>query len=163
MKVMKVIEPGKLECLEEPIPELKDEKSVLIKVHAAGICGSDISIYRGTSPVATYPRVIGHEFAGEIVKIGTEVTNVKLGDHVAVNPVIGCGCCRICLKGRSNVCENLSVIGVHVDGGYREYVDVPAMNCFAVSKDMPWERQQLLNHIQLPHRLLAVVAFLRVT
>jgi len=144
MKAMKVIEPGKLECVEEPIPKLKDDLSVLIKVYAAGICGSDISIYHGTSPVATYPRVIGHEFAGEIVKVGSEVTNVKIGDHVAVNPVIGCGCCRICLKGRSNVCENLSVIGVHVDGGYREYVDVPAKNCFVVSNDMPWEKAAII-------------------
>jgi len=144
MKVMKVIEPSKLECVEESIPELKNEKSVLIKVHAAGICGSDISIYQGTSPVATYPRVIGHEFAGEIVKIGSEVTNVKIGDHVAVNPVIGCGCCRICLKGRSNICEHLNVIGVHVDGGYREYADVPATNCFLVSKDMPWEKAAII-------------------
>jgi len=139
MKAMKVIKPGQLECVEESIPELKNEKSVLIKVHAAGICGSDISIYQGTSPVATYPRVIGHEFAGEIVKVGSDVTNVKLGDHV-----IGCGCCRICLKGRSNVCENLNVIGVHVDGGYREYVDVPATNCFVVSKDMPWEKAAII-------------------
>lgn len=144
MKSMKVLSPGKLECVEEQIPELKDEKSVLIKVHAAGICGSDISIYQGTSPVATYPRVIGHEFAGEIVKIGSGVTNVKVGDHVAVNPVIGCGCCRICLKGRSNVCEHLNVIGVHVDGGYREYADVPAANCIKVSEDMPWEKAAII-------------------
>ena len=144
MKVMKVINPGNLECVEEPIPELKDKKSVLIKVHAAGICGSDISIYKGTSPVATYPRVIGHEFAGEVVKIGSEVTSINVGDHVSVNPVMGCGCCRICLKGRSNVCDNLKVIGVHEDGGFREYVDVPATNCFVVPKEMSWEKAAIV-------------------
>lgn len=144
MKVIKVIEPGILECIEEPIPELKDEVSVLIKVHAAGICGSDISIYKGTSPVATYPRVIGHEFAGEIVKIGSDVTNVKVGDHVTVNPVISCGCCHACRKGRGNVCEELNVIGVHKDGGYSEYVNIPAANCFAVSKDMSWEKAAIV-------------------
>lgn len=144
MKAMKVTIPGNLECVEESIPELKNEKSVLVKVRAAGICGSDISIYKGTSPVATYPRVIGHEFAGEVIEVGSEVTNVKVGDHVSVNPVIGCGVCRICLKGRSNVCSDLKVIGVHEDGAFREYVDVPSANCFVVSKDMPWEKAAIV-------------------
>lgn len=144
MKAMKVTTPGTLECVEEAMPVLKNEKSVLVKVHAAGICGSDISIYKGTSPVATYPRVIGHEFAGEVIEIGSEVTNVKVGDHVSVNPVIGCGVCRVCQKGRSNVCNDLRVIGVHEDGGFREYVDIPASNCFAVPKDMPWEKAAIV-------------------
>lgn len=144
MKAMKVITPGTLDCVEEPIPELKDEKSVLIKVHAAGICGSDISIYKGTSPVATYPRVIGHEFAGEVVKTGSEVSSVKVGSHVTVNPVMGCGVCRICLKGRSNVCNDLKVIGVHEDGGFREYVVVPEANCFEISPNMSWEKAAIV-------------------
>jgi L-gulonate 5-dehydrogenase len=139
MKVIKVTSPGNIECVEEPVPHLRSEDSVILKVHAAGICGSDISIYKGTSPVATYPRVIGHEFAGEIIETGKNVKNVVKGDHVCVNPVVGCGKCRVCLKGRSNVCDDLNVIGVHLDGGYSEYVEVPAANCFVVPDNMPWE------------------------
>lgn len=154
MKAMKVITPGTLVCVEESIPELKDERSVLIKVRAAGICGSDISIYKGTSPVASYPRVIGHEFAGEIVKIGSEVTDITVGDHVTVNPVIGCGHCRVCRKGRSNVCENLNVIGVHQDGGFREYVNVPAANCYVLPKSMPWDMAAIVE----PYTVAAQVA-----
>ncbi|MEG0339410.1 MAG: zinc-binding alcohol dehydrogenase family protein [Oscillospiraceae bacterium] len=144
MKTMQVIEPQILKCVDAPMPELKDSQSVIIRVRAAGICGSDISIYKGTSPVATYPRVIGHEFAGEIVKIGADCKRIKLNDHVTVNPVVPCGTCRVCQKGRSNVCSNLKVIGVHTDGGYSEYICVPEANVFSVSKDMPYEKAAVI-------------------
>ncbi|MGF6906502.1 zinc-binding alcohol dehydrogenase family protein [Fusobacterium sp. PH5-44] len=139
MKVIRVINPNNLMIEEEPIPVIKNDDEVLIKVKTAGICGSDISIYKGTSPVATYPRVIGHEFAGEVIEIGKNVTHVSVGDHVTVNPVNNCGICPICKKGRSNVCANLKVTGVHIDGGYREYVSVPEKNVFKLSKDIPWD------------------------
>lgn len=154
MKVMKVLAPGQLVCVQEPVPELKSEDEVLIRVHAAGICGSDIAIYRGTNPVATYPRVIGHEFAGEIVQTGSQCKRIAVGDHVTVNPVMSCGHCRVCRKGRGNVCANLKVIGVHEDGGYREYVSVPEANCFPVSREMPWEKAALIE----PYTVAAQVA-----
>lgn len=144
MKAIKVIKPGDIQITEEEIPQILDRHSVLIKMKAAGICGSDISIFKGTSPVATYPRVIGHEFAGEVVAIGSEVKRVQIGDHVAVNPVIGCGECRVCKKGRSNVCVTMNVIGVHTDGGFREYAVMPENNVFKVSKDIPWEQAAII-------------------
>lgn len=154
MKAMRVVAPGKLVCDEDPVPELRDGTDVLIKVKAAGICGSDIAIYRGTNPVATYPRVIGHEFAGEVTQVGKDCTRIRVGDHVTVNPVMNCGHCRVCRKGRGNVCANLKVIGVHEDGGYREYVSVPEQNCFTVGKDMPWEKAALVE----PYSVAAQVA-----
>lgn len=144
MKAVKVIKPGDIEVVEEEIPKIKDPNYVLIRIKAAGICGSDISIFKGTSPVATYPRVIGHEFTGEVVEIGSAVSRVQLGDHVVVSPVISCGKCRPCKKGRSNVCADLTVIGVHTDGGYREYVDVSEDNVFKISKDIPWEQAAII-------------------
>lgn len=144
MKVLRVTTPGTLIVDEDPIPVIESANEVLIQVKAAGICGSDISIYSGISPVATYPRVIGHEFAGIVTEVGSNVTDIVPGDHVAVNPVCNCGTCRVCAKGRGNVCANLKVIGVHLDGGYREYVKVPAKNCFKVSKDMPWEKAAVI-------------------
>jgi L-gulonate 5-dehydrogenase len=143
MKVLRVTSPGSIEVQNDMEPIIENEE-VLIKVKAAGICGSDISIYKGTSPVATYPRVIGHEFCGEISKIGKNVKDIKLGDHVVVNPVCNCGTCRICQKGRGNVCANLTVMGVHRDGAYSEYVKVPAKNVFAISKDIPWEKAAIV-------------------
>ena len=154
MKVMRVLAPGKLVCEEEPVPKLQNDTDVLIRVKAAGICGSDIAIYRGTSPVATYPRVIGHEFAGEVVETGAGCRRIRSGDHVTVNPVISCGTCRVCRKGRGNVCAHLRVIGVHEDGGYREFVRVPESNCFAVEKSLPWERAALIE----PYTVAAQVA-----
>lgn len=144
MKVIKVIKPGDIQIREEETPKIVDPLFVLVKVKAAGICGSDISIFKGTSPVATYPRVVGHEFAGEVVEIGSKVTRVAVGDHVSVNPVIACGKCRVCQKGRSNVCADMTVIGVHMDGGFREYAAVPEDNVFKVSKDISWEQTAVI-------------------
>lgn len=154
MKAMQVIKPGTLTCTDVPVPVLENEHSVLIKIHAAGICGSDISIYKGTSPVATYPRVIGHEFAGEVIAVGSACTRVHVGEHVVVNPVVPCGTCRVCQKGRSNVCAHLEVIGVHRDGGYREVVCMPEDNVFSVSSDMPWETAAIIE----PYTVAAQVA-----
>lgn len=144
MKVLRVTTPGSLVIAEDPIPVIEAADEILIQVQAAGICGSDVSIYRGTSPVATYPRVIGHEFAGIVTEIGSGVTDIQPGDHVAVNPVCNCGICRVCQKGRGNVCANLEVIGVHRDGGYREYVKVPAKNVYKVNKEMPWAKAAVI-------------------
>ena len=139
MKAIRVKVPNEISIDEDPIPKIDEGNEVLIKVKTAGICGSDISIFKGTSPVATYPRVIGHEFAGEVTAIGKDVKNIAVGDHVTVNPVHNCEVCPICRKGRGNVCASLKVTGVHLDGGYREYVKVPEKNVFKVSKDIPWD------------------------
>ena len=80
MKVLQVEKPGKLVMIEKEIPRIKSDNEVLIKVRAVGICGSDMHIYHGTSPVATYPRVVGHEVVGEVIEIGKEVKELKNGD-----------------------------------------------------------------------------------
>jgi L-gulonate 5-dehydrogenase len=92
---------------------------------AAGICGSDVHIYHGTSPVATYPRVMGHEIVGVVAEIGKEVSRVKAGDPVILDQIVSCGECYPCKIGRPNICCNLKVRGVHIDGGYREYITAP--------------------------------------
>ena len=144
MKAVQVTKPGELQITEMETLKLENSSHVLIRTKAAGICGSDISIYRGTSPVATYPRVIGHEFSGEVVEIGSDVSSVFLGDHVVVNPVMECGTCPVCKRERGNVCANLQVIGVHKDGGYREYVSVPEKNVFRISSEIPWEHAAII-------------------
>lgn len=139
MKAARVISPKNLEICEVPMPEIKNSREVLIKVKSVGICGSDIHIYHGTNPVATYPRVIGHEIAGQIVQIGDEVSNFKVEDHVVVDPVINCGHCYACSVGRPNVCSNINIFGVHLDGGYQEYLVVPVENVHRISKQLSWE------------------------
>jgi 2-desacetyl-2-hydroxyethyl bacteriochlorophyllide A dehydrogenase len=139
-----VASPLNLEVREVPTPKLENGNEVLIKVKAAGICGSDIHIYHGTSPVATYPRIIGHEVAGEVLEVGDQVTGLQSGDHVVIDPVVGCGKCYPCSVGRPNVCNNLQVRGVHLDGGYQEYMVLPASGLYKVSAELSWEKAVLV-------------------
>lgn len=122
MKAIKVIEPFKVEIVDVPNPEITKPNDVIVKITSGGICGSDIGIWNGTNSLATYPRVIGHEFGGIVTEVGSAVTKVKVGDKVAVDPVVSCGECYACKIGRHNVCSTLEVIGVHRDGGFAEYV-----------------------------------------
>jgi 2-desacetyl-2-hydroxyethyl bacteriochlorophyllide A dehydrogenase len=96
-----------------------------LRVRVAGVCGSDVSAYKGTSPMCTYPRIIGHEIVGEIVEINDGTTDLKVGDRVILEPYIYCGRCYPCVRGRTNSCENLKVLGVHIDGGMTEYISHP--------------------------------------
>lgn len=143
MKAIQITEPGKITIVERPMPEIKDNE-VLVKVKAAGICGSDVHIYHGKNAFATYPRVVGHEFVGEIMEIGTQVKNVKVGDRVAVDPVVSCGHCYPCRIGRHNVCKTLNVLGVHRDGGYQEYIAVTGTSAHKLPDHISWETAAMI-------------------
>lgn len=130
MKAIQIEKPGVLKIIDMEKPIITDQDNVLIKMKAAGICGSDMGIYHGTNAAATYPRVIGHEMVGVVEQAGPGVINVKPGDRVIVDQVKNCGHCYACRKGRGNVCNNLEVRGVHIDGGYREYMTVPNTACY---------------------------------
>ncbi|NCB00807.1 MAG: zinc-binding alcohol dehydrogenase family protein [Spirochaetia bacterium] len=139
MKVILIPEPYKIMVSEAPMEVLQSDMDVLIKVKSGGICGSDMHGYRGSSPFIQYPVIPGHEFAGEIVEVGEKVLDLLVGDHVSVDPVISCGECYACKSGRYNVCSSLQVRGVHVDGGFKEYVSIPSTSCHKVKKSIPWE------------------------
>ena len=143
MKAIEVTKPGQINIVERPIPDIKDDE-VLIKIKAAGVCGSDVHIYHGKNAFATYPRVVGHEFAGEIIKIGKEVKELKIGDRVAVDPVVSCGHCYPCRIGRHNVCKSLNVLGVHRDGGYQEYVAVAGTSAYKIPENISWKMAALV-------------------
>lgn len=130
MKAVQIVKPEQLEIIEIEKPVIDNKNNVLIKMTAAGICGSDIGIYHGTNAAATYPRIIGHEMVGRVEEVGPDVQNLKPGDRVIVNQVTSCGECYPCKKGRGNVCDHLAVRGVHIDGGYREYITVPKSDCY---------------------------------
>lgn len=103
----------------------------LVRVRKIGMCGTDYAGWRGEMPLMTYPRILGHELGVEIVAVGSGVTNVKSGDRCAVEPYLNCGSCGPCTKGRGNCCESLRVLGVHIDGGMRESLVVPAAKLHA--------------------------------
>ncbi len=122
MKAIQAIAPGRVEIVEIPKPVITRPDQLIVKIGAAGICGSDLHIAHGTNPYATYPRVLGHEMSGTVEQIGDGVQKFSVGDRVVVEPISYCGECYACRKGRPNVCRSLQVRGVHVDGGFAEYV-----------------------------------------
>lgn len=130
MKAVYVSEPGKLEVIEKEIPQLKTSTQVLVKITAAGICGSDIHIFHGTHAYATYPRIIGHEGCGVVERIGNQVTGLKAGDPVIIEPIHGCGTCYACRNGRYNCCPDIVVAGVHADGVMEEYMVVESSQLY---------------------------------
>ena len=97
----------------------------LIAVEAAGVCAGDLYLYQGKHPYGIYPQIAGHEIAGRIVEPGDGVSGLAAGSPVVVEPFIGCGECYPCGIGRSNCCTNLKIIGVHLPGGFAEFVTAP--------------------------------------
>jgi D-altritol 5-dehydrogenase len=124
-----------IEHVPDPVPG-SDE--VVIAVKASGICHTDIEILKGNYGSSSFPLVPGHEFAGEVVAVGSEVTSVKCGDRVAVDPNIGCGTCFPCKRGRVNLCERLGAYGVTRNGGFAEY---SVVSCDLVHPigDLDWQ------------------------
>lgn len=131
MKTLICQEPTKLVYQQREVPS-PAEGEALIKISAVGICGTDIHAWSGNQPFFSYPRVLGHEICGEVSALGKNASQFKVGQRVAVMPYLSCGQCGACQSGRTNCCENISVIGVHQDGGFSEYLCVPATNLLAV-------------------------------
>lgn len=138
MKAIKLEEPRKIACveLEKPVP---GPGQALIRIKTAGICGSDIGAFRGTNKLVSYPRVIGHELAGVIEEIPADnPKGFQVGDKVIVDPYLYCGHCYPCSIGRTNCCNELHVLGVHVNGGMAEYYCHPADMLVKMPDDMDW-------------------------
>lgn len=136
MKSVVIERPGELFLQQRPLPE-PAAGEVRIKVKYASICGSDVHIWHGHNPFVRYPRVIGHEFFGLIDAVGSGVDSRRVGERVAVDPVVSCGHCYPCSVGRPNVCSTLQVIGVHLDGGFSEYTLAPAANAYLLPEAIP--------------------------
>lgn len=129
MDVVVCVSPGTLVIEQRPVPEPGPDE-VLVRVRRVGMCGTDMHIFRGVQPYLTYPRVMGHEFSGEVV-VSPAGSALSPGEPVYVVPYISCGECSACRKGRSNCCMALAVLGVHRDGGLAQYVCVPEKFVFS--------------------------------
>ena len=126
MKAIVLSEPGRLRLTEVPPARPPAAREALVRVRRVGICGTDLHAFRGGQPFVTYPRVLGHELGVEVVAVGEGVDNVLVGDSCAVEPFLNCGDCVACRRRKTNCCERLRVLGVHVDGGMRETFALPA-------------------------------------
>jgi len=139
MKAIRMVEPGKpLELQEIPIPAAGEE-DVLVRVRAAGICHSDAHYRAGRSGMGRLPITLGHEVAGEVEWVGAKVTSVKAGDRVCLHYNISCGECSYCKSGNEQFCTTVKMIGHHIDGGYAEYIAVPACNAIPLPEEIPFE------------------------
>ncbi|WP_105381403.1 zinc-binding alcohol dehydrogenase family protein [Neorhizobium alkalisoli] len=116
-------EPGKLSAIDRPKP-VRGESEVLLKLRRIGVCGTDLHIFTGNQPYLSYPRVMGHELAATVEEAPAG-SRLSPGDTVSIIPYISCGRCSACLKGKTNCCRNIGVLGVHRDGGMTEYLSLP--------------------------------------
>lgn len=144
MKAIQVVKPGDVRLADRDVPKITTPDQVLVKVKAAGICGSDIHVLHGTNPVALYPLVPGHEIAGEVAETGGGVTGLKKGDRVVLEPIVYCGKCYACKKGRQNVCEALRVNGAHVDGGFQEYFTASERQLHKIPEGISFQQAALI-------------------
>lgn len=130
MKAVLISEPGNLQVIQREVPQITSDTEVLVKIQAAGICGSDIHILHGTHAYVTYPRIIGHEGCGVVEAVGSAVTDFQAGDAVIIEPIHGCGTCYTCRHGHYNCCPDIVVAGVHCDGLMAEYAVVESRQLY---------------------------------
>ncbi len=136
MKAVQIVSPNHLQVIEMEKPVIDQENNILVRMTAAGICGSDVGIYHGTNAAATYPRVIGHEMVGVVEETGQNATSLKRGDRVIVNQVTSCGSCYPCSKGRGNVCDHrkyAAYISTAATGNLSPYRKATAICCQTAS------------------------------
>jgi 2-desacetyl-2-hydroxyethyl bacteriochlorophyllide A dehydrogenase len=132
MKTVTLEQPGRFTVTDAAPPGAPGSGEVLARVLTVGICGTDLHAFEGTQPFFTYPRVLGHELAVEIIE--SNASEFKAGDQCAVNPYMTCGVCSACLRGRTNCCAKMRVIGVHSDGGMRDRIVLPAKQLYRCEK-----------------------------
>lgn len=116
--------PGKFIKRQAPVPET-ERGEALIRMKRIGVCGSDFHAFAGRHPIYTYPRVLGHELSGIVLETADNDKGIRPGDRCAIEPYLSCGTCRACVLGRKNCCEQIKVIGIHIDGGMQDVLAVP--------------------------------------
>ena len=143
MKAMALTGIRQMEMMDLPMPEIKNDTDVLIKMKVVGVCGSDVHYYTSGkigSQVVQYPFPVGHEGAGEVIKVGGAVTKVKPGDRIAIEPAMPCGECDQCKAGRPHTCRKLLFLGCpgQAEGCLKEYIVMPENSCFLIGANMSY-------------------------
>ncbi len=137
-----------------PDPEINPNE-VLVKSMFAGICGTDLHVFRGEfEGRVAYPAIQGHEFGGIIEEIGSEVTRFKVGDRVAIDPIMPCHSCETCLTGHINACRNLKLLGIDLNGGFGQYVAAPEFQCYLLPDNVPMEHAPMVELYGLGQHIL---------
>jgi len=144
MKAVRLVEVGQLLQVQEiPLPPV-GERDALVRVKAAGICHSDAHYRAGTSPAGPLPLTLGHEVAGVVDRVGPQVANVRPGDRVCLHYLATCGDCYYCNTGHEQFCAGGSMIGKYRDGGYAEYIAMPARSLVPLPDEVPFEQGAIM-------------------
>jgi propanol-preferring alcohol dehydrogenase len=144
MKAVRLVEIGQpLQLQEIPMPAVAPH-DVLVRIKAAGICHSDVHYRDGVSPVGPLPITLGHEIAGVVERVGGQVTSVRAGDRVCLHYLVTCGDCECCASGTEQFCATGQMLGKHRDGGFAEYIAVPARNAVRLPDEIPFEQGAVL-------------------
>jgi D-arabinose 1-dehydrogenase-like Zn-dependent alcohol dehydrogenase len=139
MRAVRLTRLGKpLENADVQVPEIGPTE-VLIRVAAAGICHSDAHYRAGISKIDRLPLTLGHEVAGRVEEVGSDLTHLSAGDRVCVHYLVRCGSCEFCVRGLEQFCRSGQMIGKHRDGGYAEFMEVPGANAFSLPDEIPFE------------------------
>jgi len=152
MRAVIIDAPGIIRVDNVPDPTPRPDE-VLVRVGACGICGTDLHIIDGDSPLARYPIIPGHEFAGEVVAVGSDVAqrygkeNITVGSRIAVEPNLYCGYCDSCRTGHENLCLNYAALGVTTNGAVAQYVTVPVAKAYALPDNMSFREGALIEPV----------------
>lgn len=139
MKAVRLVQPGRpLELQHIPVPDI-GEGDLLVRVRAAGVCHSDVHYRAGLSAMGSLPLTLGHEIGGVVERVGARVMHFRAGDRVCLHYNITCGDCHYCTTGSEQMCAAARMLGHHVDGGYAEYVAVPAQNAVPLPEEIPFD------------------------
>jgi threonine dehydrogenase-like Zn-dependent dehydrogenase len=130
----------------------------LVAVRACGICASDLHIMEGVTPTPYRPITLGHESAGVVAEVGEGVEGFAQGDHVFVNPIVTCGVCDPCRRGRQQMCASRALIGIHREGAFAQYVAVPATNLFRLPEGLSFEEAAIIESASTPFHALTARA-----
>ncbi len=136
MKALLLESPGKAQLREVAPPE-PGRGEILVRVAACGVCHTDLHYLDHGVPTFKSPVILGHEVSGTVARCGAEVEKFREGDRVLLPAVFTCGACRFCRTGRENICQQMKMLGNHLDGGFAEYVAAPAKDCFALPAEIP--------------------------
>ena len=144
MKALTVFDVGQAGFQEVAEPGAPGEGEAVLKVKALGFCGSDLATFLGRNPLVSYPRVVGHELAGEVIEADDPAGRIAPGDAVMVDPIFPCGNCIACRRGRYNCCVKSETLGVQRDGGAMPFLRLPVSKLHKPPRPISWEELALV-------------------
>ena len=147
MKYIVCAEPGHFELKDKPEVE-RGENEAILQVKKVGICGTDLHAYAGNQAFFTYPRILGHELATEVLEIDDNPLGINAGDKVVIMPYVSCGKCYACKSGKTNCCSGLQVLGIHTDGGMQERISVP-VNLLLPAQDLSYDEMAIVEPLAI--------------